>query len=974
MTLEAQYYRDLIGRLPNSTVTVITKPDSEIIHYHPDNEKQIVNFIHQRGKETNVHINMNPRRLNMPASKRGVEDDVSYLCCIYADCDVKGPAHKAVDLPPDKKNVLEFFDNWPLPPTYFIDSGHGIYAIWMFAEPIPLRCDEDRIKAKGTYTGYGKYLISQFKEHSWSLDNTFDIPRMLRAPGSMNHKTEPAVECQVLSFNNHYYTLDDFAEYYEATATIDRLPFEADKRTVGSDERIMENCLFMQKMLSDPDGVTEPEWKAQCSNAVLTSDGAEKFHEWSSHYTGYSFDETEHKIECAQKAKKPCTCAYIQEQLGFKCPEGGCGVKAPIVLAQYTKQEQIHNLLEKSPLTAEDVLEDYALNLAAYAKEHCPADYSRIKLKVKKTGVSLRDFERAVSNEAEKCAEPQFDIIPKEIIIDGIDLHGAVEPNNYQVSLLDGVTSTYYVNGESMTACLCHEPVVIKGRLENIDSGQEKMEVLFHRNNRWKKLIAPRSALLNKNVLIKLSDSGLPVTSDNAEGVVRYLAAYEAANTDVIPFTRSINRIGWIGKEFYPCAIDSEIIYEGDDEDNIISAIVERGDYDLWLNTALELRKNTFSRALMDASFASPLLEPLQHRVFAEHIWYSSRSGKTAGLKFALSIWGDPMKLMGNFNSTAVGLERRAGILKHLPLGLDELQVLNEKRLSASTIVYTLGNGFGKTRGAKDGGLQGVPTWRNCIICTGEQPLSNENSMDGVGTRVLELYGAPISDAEFGRTVHQISESNFGFAGKHYIDNIRNEILTNKEKLRNKYDNIREKLRTGFAGDPGAHLDNIAVLTLADYYSSVCIFGMDEETSLSDALLFGNTVLINAKSLEKEDVVERAWHFTESWIATNRSRFDSTISPCYGKIESKRVYLIASVLRQALEENGFNYTKSIKGFKDRGYIDTFSNSKGAENTQVQKKIQGVNVRTICALLNVEAYENDFLADPVEPLVGKTAIR
>ena len=36
------------------------------------------------------------------------------------------------------------------------------------------------------------------------------------------------------------------------------------------------------------------------------------------------------------------------------------------------------------------------------------------------------------------------------------------------------------------------------------------------------------------------------------------------------------------------------------------------------------------------------------------------------------------------FNSTAVGLERRAGTLRHLPLGLDELQVLNERRLSAS--------------------------------------------------------------------------------------------------------------------------------------------------------------------------------------------------------------------------------------------------------------------------------------------------
>ena len=85
-----------------------------------------------------------------------------------------------------------------------------------------------------------------------------------------------------------------------------------------------------------------------------------------------------------------------------------------------------------------------------------------------------------------------------------------------------------------------------------IDTGQEKMELSYYRNSRWKTLIAPRSTLLSKNALIRLADSGLPVSSDNAEGVVRYLTAYEAANSAVIPFTRSIDRIGWLGREFYP--------------------------------------------------------------------------------------------------------------------------------------------------------------------------------------------------------------------------------------------------------------------------------------------------------------------------------------------------------------------------------------------------------------------------------------
>jgi hypothetical protein len=225
---------------------------------------------------------------------------------------------------------------------------------------------------------------------------------------------------------------------------------------------------------------------------------SEKFHEWSSPYSNYSYEETEYKIQRAIAAKKPCTCKYICEKLGFNCPEGGCGVKAPVVFSLYTKEEQIHNLLNKDTLTAEDVLEEYALKLAAYAKEHCPADYSRLKLRVKKTGVGLRDFEHAVRSEIEKFTPLEFNVVPSEIVLDGIELGGAKEPTGYTLSLEDGVKSVCYEESVPVNVCLCHETVVITGRLENIDTGQEKMELSYYRNSRWKTLIAPDPRCLAK--------------------------------------------------------------------------------------------------------------------------------------------------------------------------------------------------------------------------------------------------------------------------------------------------------------------------------------------------------------------------------------------------------------------------------------------------------------------------------------------
>lgn len=948
-------------KLFGDAIIITTLPDKQNYRFTAD---EVYDRVVELGKDRNVYINPNTRRADLPPHLRGEDDDVETLIAFVTDIDAHGPAHKETELPPDKALAMAFLNEMKIKPTGFVDSGYGIYGYYIFSKPVPLADDDIRERAKGLLRGFGKLLMGEAAKRGWKLDNVYSISHMFRAPGSLNHKLEAPAPCEVLSFDGPRYTLEDFAEYYEKSPACDREPFEADPETTGSAERIMERCAFVQKLVNDPNGVTEPEWKAMCDNISLVPDGAELFHKWSALYDGYSEDETERKIQRSQKVKRPVTCRYIRENLCFDCPAGGCGVKAPVVHALLSPHEQLELLLTKKALDSDETLSDRTLKLAAYAKQKAPALYARLKQLIKASGVGIRDFENAVKFTANKAVEPEFDAVQGEITLDGIDLHGAVEPKDYQISIEEGIISTSFFNGNPTKVCLCHQPVVITSRLENIDSGMEMMEIAFMRNGKWKTLRAPRSSLFNKTSLVRFADSGLLVSSDNSEGMVRYFTDYETENGGVIPFIRGVGRIGWIGKEFYPYVTDGEVVFDGDDGEDILPALTARGDFEVWLETAKALRKSAVSRAMLAGSFVSPMLSPLQNRIINLHFWYASGSGKTAMLKFALSVWGDPLKLMGNFNSTAVGLERRAGTLKHLPLGLDELQVLNEKRLPSSTIVYSLGNGYGKTRGAKNGGLQEVPTWLNSIISTGEQPITNETSMDGVNTRVLEIYGQPIEDMEYGRYVHQVSEDNYGFAGEKFVRYLTQKVLPVKGKLGGDYDRLRSELKNSFEmldiGDPGAHLDNIAALSLADRYSSESIFGLSEEKAIAEALELGMTLLHNCKSLEKEDSIDRAWHFVEGWVAENKSRFDTTVSPCYGKTEARHVFVIASVLRQALDEAGFIYTKCIKGFRDRDYIEVFSNSEGENNCQIQKRIQGVNVRAVCLKIEVKTEAEEFL--------------
>lgn len=331
--------------------------------------------------------------------------------------------------------------------------------------------------------------------------------------------------------------------------------------------------------------------------------------------------------------------------------------------------------------------------------------------------------------------------------------------------------------------------------------------------------------------------------------------------------------------------------------------------------------------------------------------------------------------------NSPLGLERTCGTMRHLPFGLDELQVLNERRLSVETIVYSLGNGIGKLRGSKSGGLQSAPSWRNIIVSTGEIPLSRENSIDGIASRVIEVYGRPINDEDFAREVHQICERNYGHAGADYIKYIINEVLSGSSKLMYDFNALKLELKSNFdvlgMGDAGQHLDNITATCLGDYYSSISVFGLSQEKAWQEAINLGMATLQNNKALQPEDSIRRAWEFTTQWVAANRNRFRPDATPSYGVIDFNKVYILPQELNAALEAGGYSYTKSTKGFRERGFIETFTDSDGTKRTQTQRKISGVNTRVIVANIEVVAQrqpcDDDFnIAFDTQPLVGKNS--
>lgn len=939
------FLKTVYGNCDSGFLTITTLPNAKTVWFEISELENAVRYAENQGTHTNVFFGVGLRKNILKNNLRGGENDISCVTALYADIDIKSDAHAQKSLPQTLDEAVDFLNYLALKPSIIVNSGNGIHGYWIFDTPYKITDLESRNRIVSLFKGFGKYINTEAKKRSWKIDNVSDLARILRLPGTLNYKLKTKAKCEVISSNKNRYKINDFSKTCE-TSGITKT--EYDDTQPKNINNMLKKCTFIKYCKENAKSLPEPLWHAMITNMVSLKNGKASIHEFSKPYPNYSKSETDEKIKRAIIENKPHTCEYIKENLNFDCGKC-CSVKAPIVFGLPSFEEQFIELVSNK-IDASKIFSNENMKLCAWAKTNLPSEYAKLKFKLKGQ-VNLRDFERAVRAAGCVSRQSSTDNQKSQILeLENIDLCGAVVPPDWNISMKYGVRKILRNNTSEEFVPTCSCPLIISRRFENIDDGTQKIEIKFYRDHHWKSVIASRSHIFNRTSIIKYADSGLPVSSGNASDIVKYLSDYENSNEKCIPFVKSISRIGWIKDEFFPYKVNSEIVFETEYKEatNIISSTCECGSFDVWKENANLLRINPFGRFILASSFASPLLEILNHRVFFVHIWHDSKSGKTAAIKMAISVWGNPAKLMGSFNATSVGLERMAGILKHLPFAIDELQVLNNRRLSVENIIYSLGNGFGRLRGAKEGSVQETVSWRNDVLTSGEQPMSKESSNDGVITRVLELYGKPVDSTDTAHNLHLISENNYGFAGKVFIEYLIDTVLKTKGKAQKDFENLRKSIIKKCSDNfDNSHLDNVAVVCLGDYYSSVSVFDKEKEIAWNDATLLGVQILESNKELQKADTTDRAWDFVTGWITSNKNRFLPDSTPCYGKIEQDMVYIIPNILREALEENGFDYSKVTRGFKDRGFIETRIDNKKHSKMQIPKMINGIVQKCFC---------------------------
>lgn len=497
---------------------------------------------------------------------------------------------------------------------------------------------------------------------------------------------------------------------------------------------------------------------------------------------------------------------------------------------------------------------------------------------------------------------------------------------------------------------VCRTPIILTQRLKSLETGEEKIEIAFKRDGEWHRAIYPRSTIFTARAITVLADLGCTVTSENAKQVVRFLSALEAENIDIIQKADATSTFGWqTGRRFIPGREQGIVLDIDPSQKGMAAAYCRNGDMEHWIRTMAPHRERDKFRFILAASFAAPLLRILKQRIFFVYNWGGSKGGKTAALKAALSAWGDPDRLMVNFNATQVGLERTASFYCDLPLGIDERQLAGKNQESLEKTIYMIASGTGKIRGSKGGGLQAIHQWRTVALATGEEPLSTETSQTGVSTRVLEIYGGPFDDEKQASLMHQEAPMNCGWAGPEFIEEL---IGIDEREICDKYEEMSKYVASISQGKSGSHVAGIAAVALADSMIDSWFFSgenrdqeeakcdQNEEKSDQKSQKRNETLQIRNDSWERAkqmaasilqeqmnsdtgDVNENAVQFIVDWVLSNRLYFgEKAIGTCLGTTSESGniVYIFPSTLNQALTKAGYSPRKTLKYMAERGLI------------------------------------------------------
>lgn len=792
-----------------------------------------------------------------------------------------------------------------LPRPTVVDSGRGLHVYWPLVMPVP----------RDTWLQGAEKLKALCRKHGLHADPvvTADSARILRVPGTRNHKDNPPKEVRIVGASAEPVSFESFCELLSADIGAGDM-FTAPKKYVpGEQDMVMQaitgsstnrfktimlktvagkGCAQLAEVMLNQANVSEPLWRAGLSIAKFCVDAEKAVHKMSEKHPDYSPEETEKKVA---RIQGPYLCTRFDEYRPGVCPD--CQhwnkIKSPVVLGKEVQEaEEDDNIIVQPPLGVTNAIP------LQYVIPKYPSPFFR--------GKGGGVFKRITKPD------------------------GEVEER-----------SVYY------------NDIYVVRRLRDPELGESVVMRLHLPKDGAREFTVPLSAVGAKDEFRKfLAMHGVAVL--NVAELMEYTMRWVSELQFKQEAEEARRQFGWSDENAESFAMGNTLVYKDRVEVNAPSGATvglfpyfnPKGTLEGWKETMRFYNRPGMEphQFMVGLSFGSVLMEFQPINAAAFHL-YSKESGlgKTTGMLAGASIWGNPDLLMMQERDTFNSKMNRAEVYKNLPCYMDELT--NTKPQDLSDFAYQLPSGLQRNRMGAKGNVERVrgKPWKTLFGTTGNTSMIERISMfkalpKAEAQRILEHRAERLdfaSKAETDQFATAIKE-NYGHAAVPYLQ----YVMNNLESSKNLADATQRKLdieanltaenrfwsamvsrtitglilakRAGLIDWQIAPIVQWAIKVMKAAQNTVYEMSSDVESVLTDYLAENYNSMLRIKST---DDARKGSTGLDHLITPEAAPRGNTFVARY-EYDVKKLYLLPKPLKEWCGKQQINYSGFVEGLKN----------------------------------------------------------
>lgn len=645
---------------------------------------------------------------------------------------------------------------------WIVGSGGGLHCYWPITRDMTI--DEWRPVAQNI-----KLLCKQ-EGMVIDMNVTADAARLMRVPGTMNHKKKYAVPLPVkLLMEGDLFDFDAFAEVINANLKEKAVPqpdpimlpgARPKNAKTAAQVKMMQNSRtvfaeFQPHCAQIADYVAtaqedgkEPIWRALLSWAKVCDDGAEKA-VWLSELHPYTPDRMNQKLA---EIKGPYSCAAMDSLnpgICTECPHWG-KITNPLILGREIRADNTEKVIPLATVSEDFVEEEFfALEDAGDSDE--PEQVASVKRPLPPRGYSYGEnggvyFVKVEEDEDGKKSKKTVQLVPYDLFV---------------VDLLK-MENDHLVH---MAAVRPEGVLTLNFPQKSIVSKDETLKWLASQN------IVSTFAGFDKQLYEYVRACVGEASQSKKPIVIPYQCGWQEDNSFVYN-----NRV--FSKEGGETRIPMPGL------ENINRNTTNAGTLDnwrkLWQTIFVDKPGMETALAVCLDSFGAPLMRFTEYEGFVWHIgsrW--SGTGKSLVLSAKAGVWGNPLRYRTGKGTSPVAMQQRAGLLNSMPLLIDE--ITNTQRADmewAPTFIFDFAEAQGKERmeaGANKERINNT-TWKTTCTMTSNESLTDymagarKFSSNGELLRMLEWNpNIKLEWTPKEREVLLMMKHNYGVAGEAWV-------------------------------------------------------------------------------------------------------------------------------------------------------------------------------------------------------------